>query len=517
MRTKNSIKNILLSFTNNIVINLLRFVVRTFFIRYIGSLYLGVNGLLTNVLSVLSLADLGISSAISFSLYKPLACNDKKIIKSLMNFYKKAYFIIGTVILILGLLLLPFLDFFVNNVDNIPMLKFYYLLFLINMVISYYLGYKRTLITADQKGYKIQIITMIGNLVITILQIICMYVFRNVEPKYIFSIYLGIQIFVTILENIISNIYITNYYSYLREKNVEKLPQKEIQTIKKNVVALLFHKIGSYFVDCTDNLIISKYLGLVCVGLYSNYYLIINIFNKVIQTVLNNIVSSLGNLNASESVEKKREVYNVTNFIGSFVFGLCSICFINLLQLFVGDIWLDETYILSFGVVIIISINFYVNGMMHINDAVKSSTGLYKEDKYVPIIQSIVNIVVSILLVKRYGLIGVFIGTLISSILPTIIKPIIIYKKIFNSNSREYFVKYIINFILLVVSYFISSFIISLVPSSLNPYLLFLIYGIISVIIPSTIFFIIYFRSSVFKNLLDRIRVILNSRRIKNG
>lgn len=502
MRTKNTFNNITFALINNVLLNILRFISRTVFIHYLGTLYLGVNGLLSNVLGILSLADLGISTAIGFSLYKPLAENDKEKVKSLMYFFKKAYRIIALIVLIIGLALLPFLDFFVENPNSINNLWIYYLVFLFNMVIGYLFSYMRTLITADQKEYQITRIIIVFNVLLTICQLLVIIFLKN------YLVYLLVQSAILLIENAVINRYIIKRYPYIKEKNVASITADDKKSLITNVKALLFHKIGSYFVDSTDNLIISKFTGLITVGLYSNYYLITSTFKTLLTSALWSSVSSFGNLNVLESPEKRYSTYKVINFIGFACYGIISICLFQLFNLFIGDIWLGKDYLLSPGAVLIICINFYVSGMMHVNDAIKSSGGLYDKDKWVPIIQSLVNIFASIILVKYYGLTGVFIGTLLSSIIPTIVKPYIIYKYLFNKNWLSYFGMYFKQLFIIVLSALLVMFVSNHIVLE-NAILLFMIRGVICAAIPFLIILICYWKTETFSILKEKIKVIL--------
>lgn len=510
MRTKNSLKNISASLANNLLLNILRFVSRTLFIKYLGETYLGVNGMLSNVLGILAFADLGIGSAISYSLYKPLSLNDKKKIQSLMKFYKTAYYIIAGVVLVLGLGLLPFLSFFVKDSSSVPSLNIYYLIFLFNMAIGYVFSYKRTLIIADQHEYEITPLVMLSNFLLTFFQILVIILFKN------YILYLIVQSLSIIFENIVVNHRINKKYDYINDKNIEKLTKEELKPIKTNIKALMYHKVGSYFVDSTDNILISKYLGLSIVGFYSNYYLIINMLNTFINSALYSIISSVGNLNVSEKPKKRLEVFKTLNFLSFVVFSTCSLCLYNLFNLFIGDIWLGKKFLLSTGSVLIICIVFYVNGLMHTNEAVKSSAGLYDKDKYVPIIQSIINIVFSILLVKSFGLAGIFIGTLISALFVMVVKPIIIYKYLFESKVWSYYIEFIKEFIILILAGVISNYIVSLDFIG-NAYVAFIIYGIITVVVLYALIFLLYRNKPEFKDVVNRIKFMKEKRKNKNA
>lgn len=503
MRTENSLKNISMSLINNFLITLLKFLSRTIIIKVLGEVYLGVNGILSNVLGILALADLGISNAISFCLYKPLINKEKEKIKSIMFFYKKIYFIIGTFVLILGLILLPFLPFFVKEGSFINGLYIYYLVFLINMVIGYYFSYRRTLIIADQHEYKITPIIIFTNILMNIFQIVVLFIFKN------YLVYLLVQTLFILIENILVNRFVNKEYPYLNEKNIAKIDKKELGEIKTNIKALIFHKMGSYFVDSTDNIIISRYLGLATVGLYSNYFLITNTLGMFIGGASRSITASLGNINASCDTDKKYKVYKTVYFANYVIFSICSVCLYNLFNLFIGDIWLGSKYLLSKEVVLLLSIVFYINGLMHMNESVKASAGLYDKDKYVPIFQSIINIVLSIILVKLIGLPGVFVGTVISALFVMIVKPIIIYKYIFEKKVWSFYLDFIIKSLVFGLALYISSLIINL-DFITNNYLAFIIYAIISVIVTLIVITLFFHRQYEYQDFLERMKNIFN-------
>ena len=506
MRTKNTINNILMNFLNNIVLNILRFVSRIIFVKVISEIYLGVNGLLSNVLGLLALSELGIGTAIGFSLYKPLAEKDEKKISSLMKFYKKAYRIIFFVVLILGIVLLPFLPYLIKEgTEGIDHLNVIYLIFLANMAIGYLFSYKRTLITADQKNYKITPFIILYNFIMTVLQIIVLLLFKN------YIIYLLMQTLCIILENITVNHYINKNYPLLKDiDKADKLDDKELHSIKKNIEALMLHKVGSYVVTSTDNIIITKYIGIVITGIYSNYSLIINMISTFIFTLINNTVASFGNLVASEKPEKRYKVFKESNLICYILYGISAICLVNLLNPFIGYVFGDK-FVIAKYVVYILVINFYLTGITIICSMVQTASGLYRKDKYVPLIQSVVNLGVSIYLAKRIGLAGVFIGTIVSSILPFIFKPCIIYKHVFETSVAKYFVNFIKQAIIILGAYFISDYLISLF--NVGILLEILIRLIISVIVPGLLIFIFYKNSDEYKDVLARIKHIISKRK----
>lgn len=509
-RTKKSFLNIGSNLFIMIIKTILTFVTRTIFIYCLGEEALGLNGLFTNILSMLSLAELGVSTAINFSLYEPIAKNDNKKISKLMSFYRKTYTAIGLVIAIVGVVIIPFLKYLINDINSINDVYLIYILYLINTVSTYFISYKETLINADQKKYKLAGIEFVGLVVLNVLQMIFLILTRN------FIVYLVIQFFTLFVQRIIINKYITKTYENIDFHCKEKIEKKDLQIIIKNVKAMFFHKIGDYCINSTDNLIISSFINVATVGIYSNYLTVINLLNNFILIIYNGIGASLGNLVATESNEKKEDIFKKMNFIAFCIYGVCSVCLINLFNDFI-KIWIGEKYCLGFYVVLVIGINFYLTGMRVPASTMKSSAGLFDVDKYTPIIQSIINLVVSIILVKKMGLIGVLIGTFISSItIPCWQRPYLIYKYVLKRSSVRYFIEYFKYILILIICTILSVFINSFIDLN-NMYIQFVLKGIITVIIFMTIVFFVYRKSGEFKYIINTVKKIIKRRKNAKG
>ena len=506
MRTINSLKNVLGNFANNLLLNLLRFISRIIFVKVLSDVYLGVNGLLSNVLGLLALSELGISTAISYSLYKPLADKETSKIKVLMRFYQKAYRIIALIILVLGLILIPFLPWFIKDTSGIDNLTFIYLIFLGNMVITYLFSYKRTLITADQHNYKIMPMIMLSNFLLTIFQITVLLIFKD------YIIYLLVQSVFVVIENLLVNHVINKEYPYLKEKVREKLPKEEFKTIATNVKALMYHKAGSYVLSASDNIIISKFIGIVTVGVYSNYVLIVNMINSFITVLINNVTASFGNLIAKEDGKKSLKVFNEMNLICFILYGVASVCFVNLFTPFI-ELCFGEKFVLPIIVVLLISINNFLVGLNLVPITIQSAAGLYNNDRYVPIIQSVVNIIISVILVFPLGIAGVLLGTLISQFIPVIVKPVIVYRHVFKEKVSLYFKNLSKQLLLLLIAIGVSHALLILIGS--YGYILDFIIGlIISLIITLPIMYLGYKQTEEFKDLKNRILFMTN--KLKN-
>ncbi|MGE5627281.1 MAG: lipopolysaccharide biosynthesis protein [Solirubrobacterales bacterium] len=433
MRTKNSIKNVMVALIGQLVNVLSAFVCRTVFIYVLGAEYLGVNGLFSNILSMLSLAELGVGSAIIYNMYGVLAVRDEEKLKSLTAFYAKAYKVIALVVALCGIGLMPFLGTIIGDTPNIANIKSIYLLFLLNSVISYFFSYKASILMADQKNYIVVIRQQAFKIIQTVIQIFILFASKS------YILYLVVQIVCGLASNIIISIKANSIYPYLKEKDIKPLDLNEKKNIYKYVRAAMYHKIGDVVVNSTDNILISHYVGVFWVGLYSNYILILQMLNAFISQVFKAITGSVGNLNALESKEKSYEVYNKIFFLNFWIYGFCSVCLWNLFNPFIM-MWLGTRYLLDARIVLLIVINFFIAGMRQCNLTYSDTLGLFWNDRYKPLFESIINLVVSIILLQKIGMVGVLLGTLISTLTTSFwIEPFVLFKYGFEKKTWVYF------------------------------------------------------------------------------
>lgn len=433
-RIENASRNIFFGYLGNSVTILLGFISRTIFIYTLGVTYLGVNALYTNVLSVLSLAELGIGTAMNYSLYKPVAERDYEKIKALMRLYKRAYRVIALIVAIIGLLLVPFLKYIIKDPGNIGIidLMIYFLLFLFNTVSTYFVSYKYSLVNAEQKGYIQLNINAITTLITGVAQIIILLLYKN------FLLYLLAAAVIGLIQKIYVNIYLNRLYPYLLDKNVRKLSKEETAPVKKNIVALIYHKIGEVSIYQTDNIIISLFINITTVGIISNYNLIITSVSGFINIIFNSIASSFGNLVATENTDKQFQTFKIYRFLGFWIYGFSSVAFLTLLSPFI-TLWIGKKMLITDIVIYLIIANYYFLGHRIVINNFKIAAGIFDADKYVSITQAIVNLVLSIVMVKLIGLPGVYFGTICSGLVSTFIKPRIVYRMAFNVNVWDYY------------------------------------------------------------------------------
>lgn len=435
-RTKNVGKNVTFNLLCQLFNILLSFVSRTVFIKILGAEYLGINGLFTNILTILSFAELGVGSAIIFNMYRPIAEGDKAKLRSLMRLYQKAYIAIGCFILVMGILLLPCINFFIAEKPNIPEnLSIIYVLFLINAASSYFFLYKRSIITADQRDYIAVVIEQIVTFIRTIVQILILVLFR----KYI--LYLVIQVIGTIVSNALIANKADRLYPFLKEK-ADPLSSGEKKQIFTNIKALVIYRLGSVVLNGTDNLIISSMLGVIPVGLTSNYLLITTTFNSLLVKIKDAFVASIGNLNATENSEKSYNIFKKLLMLCFWLYGLCAVGIILLGSDFI-ELWIGNDYILPEIVVVSIALSFYESGVHFAAYTYRTTLGYFVEGRFAPLCAAILNIVLSVLLCKLCGLSGIFFATVISrSLTFGIIDPYLIYSKSFHKPLIEYYKQY---------------------------------------------------------------------------
>jgi O-antigen/teichoic acid export membrane protein len=507
-RIENTSKNFAFSLVATIVTAITSFISRTVFIKTIGVAYLGANGLFANILSMLSLTELGLSSAIAYSLYAPLAKQDTKTIRALMCFYKKAYRIIALVILVLGMLLIPFLDYLIKDPGDIEHIPFIYLIFLYNTVVSYLFTYKTTLLVADQRSYILTNVTTVINIVSVAIQIFALLLFKN------YFVYLVLGAIIGTAQWYWVNKYIFKVYPYLKDKGVEPLAHTEKVTIATNVKAMVFHKFGELCINQTDNIIISSFISIAAVGIYNNYYMIIGIINKFAQSLFGAATASFGNLIATESRDKRYEVFKRYNFLGFWVFGWTGICLYELLTPFVR-LWLGDTFVIDNLTLSLVMLNYYLVGMRVTIGNVKMASGLYAQDQWVPVVQAVINLGVSVFAAIHMGLAGVFLGTVISGLaLPCWYRPIIVYKYTFERSAKEYFITYSKYFIITMCSLILVKVFNEVLIAEMlnNVYWAFLAKMAVCAVVPNAVVCILFWKDDEFRYLLNLVKSIVKRR-----
>ncbi|MEY0026661.1 hypothetical protein [Proteus terrae] len=504
MRIKNSLANSAYSVVNLLLLTIFKIVYRTVFIKTLGEEYLGVNAAMTNIIAVLSLAELGFSQAIAYLLYNPLSNKNNGKTLAYINYFKKIYLYIGLFVIFTGIILLPFLNKIIPANINSTELNVIFILFIANSSISYFWSYKRTLIIADQKNYKIiPTITLYQALDLVVKSIVLF-----LTKDFIFILLL--QLIIKLMENYFVNKKINKIYKIIFSENENILTKKEIKIIKEKTIATFYHKIGDVFVNNTENIVISAFVGVAILGVYSNYTMLIALLASFVSVGFNSIISSFGNL-IIEKKEKSEENFYIIQLISIYIFGLIALNIYTQINSIIY-IWIGENYILSNNIVLLLTINFFIVGIRMPILIAKSAGGVFEKDKYAPLCEGIISLIIALLLVHKYGIAGVLIGKLIAVVLvPLWIQPYITYKYIFSSNIFNYIINickilslFIISLLLSIfVLYYIDIYMISTTPTTLITKI------IIVSIIYSLSFIILNIKNLAFIALTKKIKNLL--------
>lgn len=499
-RIKKTEKNFIYAIIFQISKMVLVFINRIVFVRILGAEYLGINGLFSNILSVLSVADLGITTAMMYSLYKPLANDDKGEISKYINYYKKIYNIIALVIIIFGLLLMPFLKYIVNLPENNDNVYLYYFVLLLNTTLTYLYVYKTTLLHADQKMYIISKYDTLFQFIMFFLQIIILIFMKS------FLLYLICNLVCTLLGNYFKVRKTEQLYPYLKGNKSLTIGKKEKKNIFRNVKSLFIYKIGDVIQTNTDNILISIFVGTITVGYYSNYSTIILIFTSFITLVFNAMKASLGNYVNCNDKNKQYEMFNLLETYNYWLVAFCSICFIELIPAFI-KICFGQEYVMN-DIILYCAVGiFYVQNIRQTIWMYREVTGLFNETKYFSLVTSSLNLILSIILGKNYGIIGILVATIISSMVYSWWKePVLLFSKYFKKSSKTYFYNYISRFCLLFLIFIVCNFINRFINIG-NLYVYFIVKAIITVFVFLVVFLVVYRNSYEFeflKKILER-------------
>ena len=483
-RTKNALRNIFWGVIEKICSLLLPFVVRTIIINALGAEYLGLSSLFTAILSVLSISELGFGTAIVFSMYKPIAENDNAMLCALLNTYRKIYQIIGTIILTVGLLLLPFINYFIKG--DVPAdvnVYILYLIYLINTSISYYLyGYKGALFSAYQRGDLVSKRAMLINLFSNLLQIFFLLLFKN---YYVYVIVIPLS---TIASNL-ANAYLANKMFPNIVCN-GKITKEVKNGLKKRIVGLLSFKIYGVIFNSVDSIVISSFLGLTQLAKYNNYYYIQTSIIAFLNIITGSITAGIGNKMVTNSVEDNYKDFKKFIFANAWITSWCSVCLLCLYQHFV-EIWVGKDLLLPVGTMFLLVLLFFLPRVSCLTFTYREAAGLWWEDRFRPLVSTVVNLVLNLILVQFIGLNGVIISTLLCTAFINIPwGSVILFKNYFKKSPIEFFGRVLFYIIVFGAVGSITYFICNLLPNV--GWIFLIIKAGICIVLPNILFYIIY-------------------------
>lgn len=434
-RTKNATKNIFFGLILKIYQIIVPFFIRTAMIYLLGVEYLGLNSLFTSILQVLNLAELGVGSAMVFSMYKPIIVDDENTICALMKLYKIYYRIIGIIILILGLIVCPFIPYLIKC--DMPADMNPYILYILNLmvtVLSYWLfAYKNCLLQAYQRNDIISKITIIVNTVKYIVQIILLFIFRDYY-LYVIALLVG-----QILINMITAIVVNKMYPKYKARG--NLPKEKVKDINKRIKDLFTTKLGDVVTNSVDSVVISAFLGLTVLAIYQNYYYIITAIIEIVRIIFVSCTAVIGNSIIVETAEKNYGDLKKFTFMISWIAGFCTAALLCLFQVFM-KIWVGENLLLDFSCVVCLVIYFYVYEINSLLALYKDAAGIWHKDRLRPLITALANLALNLILVNFIGIYGVLLSTVLTLLfigIPWIIHNL--FEEIFKINPKEYIKK----------------------------------------------------------------------------
>ncbi len=434
-RTYYSARNLVFALISQGLDSILTFIARTVFIYTLGKTYLGMSGLFSDILTLLSLAELGCGTAIIYAMYKPAANRDEKKLSALLNLYRKIYITLGIGMTAAGLCLIPFLGFFISDMPDIPELPVIYVLYLLNTTSSYFFSYKKSILTAYQVHHIVSKITMVTVLTQNICQMAVLLLTHN------FLLYLSIQLFATFFSNMAISVYVDRHYPFLKTYAKEKLDKESKQDIVKNIKAMFLDKLSSAVVTSTDNVLISKFVSTIVLGYYSNYTLFVTIIRNIMLRISDALTGSVGNMVSTESPARAKQIFEYLLFLNFWIIGCFSILLFTFINPFI-TLWVGDSYLLDIVIVFIISLNMYMRYIRNTQLIFIDTYGLFQEIRIKCISEALINLIVSLifLIPLKMGVSGVLLGTFVSNILTNFwFEPYIIYTKRFHASPLSYF------------------------------------------------------------------------------
>lgn len=485
---------------------LVKFITQTIFIKYLGKEYLGLNGLFTNVLSVLSFAELGVGSAIVFSLYSPLAHRDEKSISGLMNLFQKAYNAIGIIIAVAGLVMIPVLPFLIKDYHSLTHVSLYFILYISNSVVSYFFTYKRSLLIADQKEY----ISALNQLKYTALQVVLQVAVLFFFHSYAY--YLIVAIITTLLSNFTISRKVDRLYPYLSQHKDVKVDKKSLHIIRNNIVGMVGSKIGSIVVRSTDNLLLSAFMGIYVVGVYSNYLLIVTSISSIFTKLISSVTASVGNLIAEDNKKRTFDVFKTHYTINFFIVAISAGCLFVSLNPFI-KFWAGKSYTLALSIVVVIVLNYFFDQLRQSSLTFITAYGLFVANGKKSVVEAIMNFAFSFTLLVGFhlGIRGVLLGTILTNlILNSWWEPLLLFRAGFGFR-KKYMRFYLINYWLCNLTSLIFTFLIAQLIFHLDGYLntsnflIALLNSVLMVIFQIIFFTLFYSRTSGYKYLIRTI------------
>lgn len=506
MRTLNSVKNMASGLLLSLTMVAIGFFTRKVFVDNVGVEYLGLNGLLTNILGVMALLEGGFATSVTYNLYKPLAENDQPRIIALIQLYRKVYRYIAVGVFFCGLAIYPFLNLFIKDANGLQYVSVVYFIFLFNSLIQYFTAYKWSLINTSQQNYRLTAINMVYQVGLAVAKIFILYYTSNYIAYLLVESAFGLGLNVAVVRKC------DQLFPFIKTKIKYNVSPEVRKNIITNMKALFLHSVGGYFMHSTDNIVVSSFIGVTIIGFWANYTLITTNVSTLISQILNSFSESIGNLIASENTGKVYDIFRTAFFVNFIVVSVPLIIMWNTMTPFITW-WLGTEYVLDDKIVFLILLNFFLLTMRIAPLTFKTKSGIFVKDRWTPLLQGIINLGLSLLLVQTFGLSGVLGATAISILAISFWQwPRLCYIYIFYRPVKRYFTVYAAYTAIMLVCIITTGAICSIIHIS-HPLGTAIVNGLITLVITISIYFVAFRHTFAWIDLKTHVSVVISRRR----
>lgn len=506
-RSKNVALNASWAIVSQLVVVIFGIASRKVFLDHLGAELLGVNGLFSDVLSLISFADLGFGTAIMFSMYGPIARKEFSSVASYLLFFKRIYNYVICAVILISVAFVPFLSAVQTDIP-LNELRIYYLLFQISNVIQYVWAYRESYVIACQEERKLSMANLIYAILSNILLIVSIIAFES------FISYLVVNIACITIKKVILNVYITRKYPITRLENAKELQKDEKKSVLRKSMALLVTKIGNLAINQTDSLIVSYMLNVTLWGFASNYLMIKKAIFTITDKIYASVLPSMGNLVAFNDKERELNVFLKYDFLNSWLHTFCFVGLACLSTPFVSLVF-GENVTLSKSFVFVFCLASFIDGLRSPISILREATGSYEVDKWYTIVAAIVNLGLSIPLAHFFGLNGVFIGTIFAMIVLHIFRTFVLFRGgDYSITVVEYLFIVLKHILLGIAVYFTTDFFVGIITGYSSGILSFILSLLVVAILPNLLLTVVFNKNAFYLEcrtiVIDKLNKILS-------
>ncbi len=514
MRSKKAFINAIYGMAGYIILMLSNLITRSVLVKALGYDLAGLDTVFKNFLSFLSLAELGIGTGLIYKLYTPILQDDKKQIKRILNFYKNAYIIISLVFLLGSVIVACFTKTVIKENYSALYLGVLFMLYAGDTVASYLYANRKALIIADQRNYLVSRNDAFISIFSFILQVSFLFLIKG-NPFLSFIIYAAIKIICRLSGAVFIGYKFKKLYPEIyNDKSKEVISGEEREGLLQNIGALLMHRVGAVSVTATGSAFVSALIDLKTAGIYGNYILIITTLNMMLAQIYNGIVASFGQFSNSESKEKVYEKFKVLYFANFLLMAFFCTAYATVIQPFIS-VWIGKDGKFPITTIFLLTIYLFVSGIRRCILMAKDAAGLYRPDRYLALLEAGINIALSFIFIKLWGVNGLILANTASMlIVPLWSQPYLVYKYVVENlkGLKFYYLKYIIYFAITLAEVYLTYKISLCIPiADADAYLQIIINAFLALIIPNVINFVLFFRTSEMKELFKMAKSILKS------